>query len=100
LSRPLALSLLFYLLVVSMQAGTGASSYGPRYWVPFMPWFSLLAVAQAVEARQAWEKFWLFPVALGTAVLVIPAALQYSRVWDRPPHAGLLELWRHFMGAA
>ena len=94
---PLLLAMSFYLLLVAMQASAGENCYGPRYWIPFMPWFALLTVAQAVESKHGWQKFCLYPAALATAALVIPATLQYYRVWDQPPQTGLLELWQHLV---
>ncbi len=86
LVRQLVLPLAFYIVLLD-TTGPGLC-YGPRYWVPFLPWFAL-ATIQILETAQR-------PVILACAVLVllsaliaIPGALRYSQMFSTPPWAAL-----------
>ena len=87
LVRQLALPLAFYIILLS-STGPGLC-YGPRYWVPFLPWFALATVQIMERARR--------PAVLACAVLVllsaliaIPGALRYPEMFSKLPWAA----WR------
>jgi hypothetical protein len=87
----LAIPFTLHWLVLSLYGALGGVAYGPRYWVPFLPW---LAVAAVWTARGSTPpvRWLLFALGLAGAVLSVPAALQYPEVWDLPPYTGLLRL--------
>jgi hypothetical protein len=86
LLRPMALPLVLYLVLLS-GSGTGPGlCYGPRYWIPFMPWFALAIMQSVNRARR--------PAILACGVLVlvailiaIPGALRYPQIFSQVPWA-------------
>jgi len=83
LAIPVALFLLVLSCIPAVWAGPGAC-YGPRYFVPFLPWMSLATVETARGTR------WM-PLVVGlvviSAVIAIPGALRYHYVCDLPMSA-------------
>ncbi len=86
LLRQMALPLLLFLVLLSCS-GTGPGlCYGPRYWVPFLPWFALATIEDVSRARRP------ALVACGILVLIaalfaIPGALRYPDIFSRVPWA-------------
>jgi hypothetical protein len=84
LVRQLVLPLIIYIALMSCT-GPGLC-YGPRYWVPFLPWFALATVQIVERARR--------PAVLACAVLVllsaliaIPGGLRYPEMFSKLPWA-------------
>ncbi len=86
LVRQLVLPLAFYIVLLS-STGPGLS-YGPRYWVPFMPWFALATIQIMQRARRPAILACAFLVLL-SALIAIPAGLRYSQMFSTPPWAAL-----------
>jgi hypothetical protein len=82
--RFVALGALPYLLVVAAtNAPDGGYCYGPRYWIPLIPWLALLAL-QAKSSRKL-----LAALALIGAIIAIPGALRYRHLFNAPAIAAL-----------
>lgn len=72
-----------YLAVVAAtNAPDGGYCYGPRYFIPLIPWLSLLAMHS--RARRT-----LLVLALAGAAIAIPGALRYRHLFNRPAVAAL-----------
>jgi len=84
-------SLALYFPLISIPWALGADCYGPRYWVAFMPWLSVLA---ADTARRGGRRLRAVAavLALAGAAIAIPAVLQYADVWGKPPWRALVNL--------
>ncbi|HVS82611.1 MAG TPA: hypothetical protein VHE60_12845 [Pyrinomonadaceae bacterium] len=85
---------------------TGGDSYGPRYWVPYLPWFSLAFV---LGMKNFWNirPFLLRPitiaaVALSSGIAVSAAILSPLTVpfWNKPPWYAARELWQYYHQAS
>ncbi len=73
---------LFAVVVATVGFGPGFS-YGPRYWVPFLPWMALAAaIAWSQGGRSTRTVLALF--LLVGAVINVPGALRYPQVLSRP----------------
>lgn len=80
---------------------TGGSGYGPRYWVPHLPWLSILF---ATAAKEYWnfKPFLLRPILLvliviSTGIATLAAVVNRSEklFWVKPPwYAAKLFLFR------
>ncbi len=91
LVRTMAIPLFLYLIAVS-SIGLGAGySYGPRYWVAFMPWLALAAVEAMRHAGRYQRAVCALLVLCGVA-MAIPGALRYPQLFNRPA----LDAWRGF----
>jgi len=66
---------------------TGGAAYGPRYWVPFLPWFAILAIRAMRDGPKSRWLVWSMGAVSG--VIAISGALCYEAVWLRGPLAGL-----------
>ena len=74
-----------YLAIVAVnKSPEGGYCYGPRYWIPLIPWLALLAM-QARGARKL-----LVGLALISAITAIPGALRYRHLFNEPAMAALL----------
>ena len=86
LLRQMALPLVLFLVLLSCS-GTGPGlCYGPRYWVPFLPWFALATIEDTSRVRR--------PALIACGILVvvaalfaIPGALRYPDIFSRVPWA-------------
>jgi len=86
LIRWLVLPLAFYIILMG-STGPGLC-YGPRYWVPFLPWFAL-ATVQIMRRAQRPAVFACIFLVLLSALVAIPGALRYSQMFSQPPWAAL-----------
>lgn len=84
--RAMLLPALPYLALVGAHATLGGFCYGPRYWIPFLPWFAIAAAG--VSGRGA--RIALAGLAIATAAFALPAAVRYSQLFDQVPWAA----WR------
>ncbi len=73
----------YLILVAASNAPDGGFCYGPRYWIPLIPWLALLAM-QARGARKL-----LLGLALASALVGIPGALRYRHLFNAPAIAAL-----------
>ena len=73
----------YLLLVAATSTPEGGHCYGPRYWIPLIPWLALLAM-QARGARKA-----LAVLAIAGALIAIPGALRYRHLFNAPAIAAL-----------
>lgn len=87
----IALPLVLHLAALASYGQLGAACYGPRLWVPLLPW---LAVATAFAARRAGEALRAVSLALAlvAAALAIPATLYYAGAFNERPHVVLVRL--------
>ena len=86
LLRQMAAPMALYIVVLSCFGGTPGLSYGPRYWVPFLPWLALATIEGVRGARRPALLACGFLVLLGVLV-AIPGALRYPQIFSRPPWA-------------
>jgi hypothetical protein len=86
LLRQMGLPIVLYLALLSCS-GTGPGlCYGPRYWVPFLPWFALATADSLSRARR--PALIACGVLVALAVLIaIPGALRYPDIFSRVPWA-------------
>jgi hypothetical protein len=89
LLRYIALPVALYTVALTACGFGPGYCYGPRYWVPFLPWLAIatmLAMRKAGRpARVACTLLVLFSVAIA-----VPGALCYPQLFDQSPLAG----WR------
>ena len=86
--EPLVRDLLFgmapvVLLTFAGDFGGGGACYGPRYFVPFLPWLALVAVAAARQATR-WQAGVLGALAGISVVISAAGALRYRAMFDQP----------------
>ncbi len=73
----------YLVIVAATSTPDGGYCYGPRYWIPLIPWLALLAM-QARTARKA-----LVCLAVLGATLAIPGALRYRHLFSASAIAAL-----------
>jgi hypothetical protein len=83
---PIFLCLLTYAIV----AWGPGYCYGPRYWVPLMPFLALLAIDFAI-AGKAWRRVVVGALAAVSLVVALVGVTQYHLLFLRPATAGILE---------
>jgi len=87
--RPAGLAMVLYLVLLGVTPFGVGDCYGPRYWVPFLPWLALAAV-EVVSKSHLSVRF-AFAVALLLSLgIAIPGALRYMHLYDQPVFAA----WR------
>jgi hypothetical protein len=86
LAPTIGVPLLLYLAVLSASKFTGGNCYGPRYWVPALPFLALLVID--VAKRRLISTVALAVLAAWGLYLTLPGALRYKLVWDQPPSVG------------
>ncbi len=81
--RRMAIPLALYLIVVSSFGASAGLCYGPRYWVPFLPW---MALAMVHAVRRAGRPAFLVcgALVLLAAAIAIPGALRYRHMFSKP----------------
>jgi hypothetical protein len=81
--------LLALLALLSLNSGYSPSfCYGPRYWVPFLPWLAIAFAAQIAASSRS-KRWSLAAVAMIAAVISIPGAIRYSHLFAKPFYASL-----------
>lgn len=86
--------LLYFLLLASLallnvKSGYAPSlCYGPRYWVPFLPWLAIAFAAQ-IAASSRGKRWSLAAVALVAAAISISGAIRYPYLFAEPFYASL-----------
>ncbi|HTY57082.1 MAG TPA: hypothetical protein VMB26_17875 [Candidatus Binataceae bacterium] len=99
--RPIAIPTVLYLILLSLDSKGPGSSYGPRYWVPFLPWFAIasvegLRVIRRPSPIRSALLLGYVPAVAFSAAIALPGALQYWALFDRP----VSTTWRNFETAA
>lgn len=92
-----ATSIPVFLILFALHAPLGSTCYGPRYWVPLLPFLAIAAVDLASEVRgHRWMGRAVMIALLGTAaisaVLAVTGAIVYRASWDAAPHRALMLL--------
>jgi hypothetical protein len=62
--------------------------YGPRYWVPLLPWLAI-AFARLFQGSASWARWSLASVAVVGAVISLSGALRYPHLFREPFYASL-----------
>ncbi len=83
LARTMALPLYLYLIVLSLIGFGAGWSYGPRYWVAFLPWLALGTVEAMRRAGRYQRALCALLVLFGVA-MAIPGALRYPQLFHKP----------------
>jgi hypothetical protein len=86
--RQLAVPLLAFLAVYSYIGWGPGYCYGPRYWVPLLPFFALLVVDFALAGR-AWRTYVVALLAAASMLIAVPGAIKYRRLFIKPPAAAV-----------
>jgi hypothetical protein len=84
---------LFYFLMLTslglaFHGFTPGYSYGPRYWVPLLPWLAI-AYARLFQHSATWARWGLATVAAAAAVISLSGALRYPHLFQQPFYASL-----------
>jgi hypothetical protein len=85
--RRMAWPLIFYLFVLAITGFGPGYCYGPRYWVPFLPWLAV-ATAQALRTGGRRGRVVCALLILVGAAIAIPAVVQLPSMYSMPPSAG------------
>jgi hypothetical protein len=86
--RQMALPLALYLVLLSSFGSGPGLCYGPRFWVPFMPWLALATIAGLNHARRP-ALIACGLMVLLAAIVAIPGAVRYQHMFSQPPWAAL-----------
>lgn len=86
--RQLILPILLCLGVYSIIGWGPGFCYGPRYWVPLLPFFAPLVV-DFVLAGRAWRLGLVSALAAVSLLIAVPGAIRYRMLFSKPPAAAL-----------
>ncbi|MHB8382321.1 MAG: hypothetical protein ACYDC3_08260 [Candidatus Binataceae bacterium] len=81
--RRMAWPLILYLVLMAMTGFGPGYCYGPRFWVPFLPWLAVAAVQTVRTAGRRGMVTGVALIAIGMAI-AIPGTLQLPRVYSEP----------------
>lgn len=81
--RRMAWPLILYLVLMTMTGFGPGYCYGPRFWVPFLPWLAVAAVQTVRTAGRRGMVTGVVLIAIGMAI-AIPGTLQLPRVYSKP----------------
>lgn len=82
--RQMVLATFAIVLVFSAVSFGPGWCYGPRFYIPVMPYLAILAVDWALVARR-WERAMLAALAVWGAVVAFPSVVQYHWLFSRGP---------------
>jgi hypothetical protein len=85
--RRMAWPMILYLFLLAITGFGPGYCYGPRYWVPFLPWLAVATVQAARVAGRKGRVICALLIALGVAI-AIPGALQLPQMYSKPASAG------------
>lgn len=89
--REMALPMAMQLLILSASNFGPSVSYGPRYWVPFLPWMAVAAIYTFRSLGWVWRTTFIVAVIVSVAISIV-GALRYPQMfgvslwylWYRP----------------
>ncbi|MGH7779383.1 MAG: ArnT family glycosyltransferase [Candidatus Binataceae bacterium] len=103
--RRMAWPLILFLVLLSITNFGPGYCYGPRYWVPFLPWLAVATVQALRFAGLRGRIVCALLILIGVAI-AIPGTLQLPQMYSKPPSAawqaidhlaGLDYRWRRAM---
>lgn len=80
MSLPMAMQLV---VLTASNFGPG-TCYGPRYWVPFLPWMAVAAVHVVRSTGWGWKLIFLL-LAIASIAISIAGALRYPQMLSLSP---------------
>ncbi|MGH9442489.1 MAG: hypothetical protein ACRD16_09455 [Thermoanaerobaculia bacterium] len=80
----IALPVLLMLVLLASFGPLGADCYGPRYWVPMLPWLAIAAAIFVARGGLFVRGLTVLLFVAGLAISV-PAALEGGFAWNAPP---------------
>ena len=86
--RQLILPILLCLGVFSIIGWGPGFCYGPRYWVPLLPFFAPLVV-DFVLAGRSWRLSLVSVLAAVSVLIAVPGAIRYRMLFSKPPAAAV-----------
>jgi hypothetical protein len=75
--------LLLNLIMLSLLGFSPATCWGPRYWVPLLPWLALASVA-TIARLPATARIVAVMLAIASVPIALGGALRYDSLWDTP----------------
>lgn len=90
-ARQIGLPCALHWVLLGTYGAMGATCYGPRYWIPFMPFFAVAAALALAGAGRAFRAGFAV-LALAGLLLSVPGALLHKKAWDERPYFGLLRI--------
>lgn len=84
--RRMAWPLILYLFVLAITGFGPGYCYGPRYWVPFLPWLAVATVQALRTGGTRGRVACALLILLGMAI-AIPAVVQLPSMYSMPPSA-------------
>lgn len=84
----IAAPMLPLLVLMCLYGALGGNCYGPRYWVPLLPWMAVAATAACTRSGRT-ARWCLAGLAFFGAAVAIPGALLYPDLWDRTADVGM-----------
>ncbi|MHB8381646.1 MAG: hypothetical protein ACYDC3_04805 [Candidatus Binataceae bacterium] len=85
--RRMAWPMILYLFVIALTGFGPGYCYGPRYWVPFLPWLAVATVQALRVVGRRGRIACAMLMLLGMAI-AIPAVVQLPKMYSMPPSAG------------
>jgi hypothetical protein len=82
--REMFFPIIFYLALLGASNFGPGACYGPRYWVPFLPWLAVAAVDRFHFAGTTWKLTLAALVVVGIPISIV-GALRYPQMFSRPP---------------
>ncbi|HVA78787.1 MAG TPA: hypothetical protein VNF27_12870 [Candidatus Binataceae bacterium] len=84
--RRMAWPMILNLILLAITGFGPGYCYGPRYWVPFLPWLAVATVQAVRVAGRRGRVACALLIALGMAI-AIPGALQLPQMYSKPASA-------------
>ena len=82
--REMSLPMTMQLVVLTASNFDSGACYGPRYWVPFLPWMAVATVTLLKYAGWSWKLVFLLLAIVSTAIS-IAGALRYPQMFSLSP---------------
>jgi hypothetical protein len=96
--RRIAIPTTLYLTVLVVVVAFPGTCYGPRYWVPFLPWLAIASVEGMRSINRPWPiryalRISFLPTVILCAAFAIPGVLRYRQLFEHPP----TDAWRYLI---